>query len=162
MPVSPDIFKAAMRRFPTGVTIVTTTGKDGVAHGFTANAFASVTADPPMLLICVNRASNSHPLIAAAGFFCVNLLTMEQQPVAERFARAATEDRFSGLGWRKGATGAPVLDGSLAYFDCTLAEEHTTGTHTIFLGNVLDAGAFDGSPLGYFDGGYHDFSLLTK
>jgi flavin reductase (DIM6/NTAB) family NADH-FMN oxidoreductase RutF len=149
-----------MRRFATGVTIVTTM-TDDTAHGLTANAFASATADPPMLLICVNRSSNSHRQIAIAGFFCVNILTLEQRSVAERFARPATEDRFSGLRWHKGTTGAPIIDGALAYFDCTLAEEHTAGTHTVFLGDVVDCGWANGSPLGYFDGGYRDFGCIA-
>jgi flavin reductase (DIM6/NTAB) family NADH-FMN oxidoreductase RutF len=161
VPVSPNDFKAAMRRFATGVTIVTTT-TDGQVHGLTANAFASATADPPMLLVCVNRSSNSHRRIAVAGFFCVNVLTIEQQEVAERFARPATADRFVGLGWHAGTTGAPILDGSLAYFDCTLAEEHTAGTHTVFLGDVVECGWTHGRPLGYFDGDYRDFTCATR
>jgi len=158
VPVSPNDFKAAMRRFATGVTIVTTIGEDGHVHGFTANAFASVTADPPMLLICVNRTAQSHPLISAAGRFCVNVLTLEQQGVAERFARTGVEDRFGNLPWHPGTTGSPVLEGSLSYFDCTLAEEHTAGTHTIFVGTVVECGFKAGTPLGYFDGSYRDFS----
>lgn len=161
MPVSPNDFKAAMRRFATGVTIVTTAAEDGSVHGFTANAFASVTADPPMLLICVNRSAQSHPLISAAGRFCVNVLTLEQQTIAERFAKTGVEDRFGDLAWHPGTTGSPVIDGSLAYFDCTLAEEHTAGTHTIFIGTVAECGSVDGTPLGYFDGGYRDFSCAT-
>lgn len=161
MPVSPNDYKAAMRRFATGVTIVTSVGDDGRVHGFTANAFASVTADPPMLLICVNRSAQSHPLISAAGRFCVNILTLDQQAVAERFAKSGVEDRFEGLVWHAGTTGSPVIDGSLAYFDCTLAEEHSAGTHTIFLGTVVECGSNDGTPLGYFDGSYRDFSCAT-
>lgn len=162
MPVLPNDFKAAMRRFATGVTIVTSVGDDKRVHGFTANAFASVTADPPMLLICVNRNAQSHPLISQAGRFCVNILTLEQQAVAERFARTGVEDRFADLPWRAGETGSPVIEGSLAYFDCTLAEEHTAGTHTIFIGNVVECGFAAGVPLGYFDGGYRDFSCATQ
>src|SRR5579863_5748647 len=94
VPVSPNDFKAGMRRFATGVTVVTTIGEDGHVHGFTANAFASVTADPPMLLICVNRSAQSHPLISGAGRFCVNILALDQQEIAERFARTNVEDRF--------------------------------------------------------------------
>ena len=162
MPVSPNDFKAAMRRFATGVTIVTTVTDDGHVHGFTANAFASVTADPPMLLICVNRNAQSHPLISQAARFCVNILSLEQQEVAERFARSGVEDRFGSIAWRKGETGSPVLEGSLAFFDCTLAEEHTAGTHTIFIGTVVECGFAEGTPLGYFDGSYRDFACATR
>ena len=158
MPVSPDDFKSAMRRFATGVTIVTTTG-GGTVHGFTANAFASVTADPPMLLICVNRAANSHPIISAAGVFCVNILALDQQNVAERFAQRSAGNKFDALDWHEGTTGSAIIDGSLAYFDCTLAEEHTAGTHTIFIGTVVECGSTSGVPLGYFDGSYKDFKV---
>jgi flavin reductase (DIM6/NTAB) family NADH-FMN oxidoreductase RutF len=162
VPVSPDDFKAAMRRFATGVTIVTTVGADGHVHGFTANAFASVTADPPMLLICVNRSAQSHPLISEAGKFCVNILSLEQREVADRFARSGIEDRFGQLKWQAGETGSPILEGSLAHFDCTLAEEHTAGTHTIFVGTVVKCGFAEGTPLGYFNGSYRDFACTTS
>jgi flavin reductase (DIM6/NTAB) family NADH-FMN oxidoreductase RutF len=154
--VSAEAFKAAMRRVPTGVAIVTTT-IDGAAKGFTANAFASVSADPPMILVCVNRTSRTHPLISLAGKFCVNLLRLGQDDVAVRFSRRSERDPFEGLAYSVEATGSPVLDDALAFFDCELAEEHTAGTHTIFIGGVVACGARDGAPLGYFDGGYRDF-----
>lgn len=162
MPVLPDDFKAAMRRFATGVTVVTTTSSDGKAHGFTANAFASVTTDPPTLLICVNRNAQSHPLIAATGRFCVNILTLDQQEVAERFARQGVIDKFAGIPWRPGTTGSPVIDDALAYFDCSLTEQYTSGTHTIFLGSVVECGSNQGMPLGYFNGTYRDFSCIVS
>ncbi len=151
-----ETFRAAMRRFPTGVTVVTTM-LDGMLKGFTANAVASVSADPPMILVCVNRRARSHPIIAAAGHFCVNILRLEQQPLAERFARGGTGEGFGTLPFTCARTGSPVLDGTLAYLDCELAEEHSAGTHTIFLGTVLACGASDGSPLGYFNASYRDF-----
>lgn len=157
--MSSDGFRAAMRRFPTGVTIVTTL-VGAKAYGFTANAFTSVSADPPMVLICVSRDATSHPLISQAGFFCVNILSHDQVEIAKRFAdRATREGRFEGLGFRKEGTGAPVLDGALAFVDCRLAEEHTAGTHTVFLGLVVASGAQAGSPLGYFNAGYRDFGV---
>ncbi|HXF34805.1 MAG TPA: flavin reductase family protein [Candidatus Acidoferrales bacterium] len=162
MPVSPNNFKAGMRRFATGVTVVTTVGPDGHVHGFTANAFASVTADPPMLLICVNRSAQSHPLISSAGRFCVNVLSLDQQEIAERFARSGIEDRFGTIEWRPGETGSPIIAGTLAHFDCTLAEEHTAGTHTIFIGTVVDCSFAEGAPLGYFDGAYRNFTCATS
>lgn len=157
--MSSDGFRAAMRRFPTGVTIVTTL-VDGKPYGFTANAFTSVSAEPPMVLICVNREASSHPLISQAGFFCVNILARDQVEIAQRFAdRATREGRFEGLQSHPEATGAPVLDGALAFVDCRLAEEHSAGTHTVFLGSVEASGANAGSPLGYFNAGYRDFGV---
>jgi len=148
-----------MRRFPTGVTIVTTL-TDGVPYGFTANAFTSVSVDPPMVLVCVNREASAHPMIARSSIFCVNILSIGQEAIAKLFAdHARRTDRFEGLATRRGATGAPVIDGCLAYVDCRLAEEHTAGTHTVFLGEVLDTGTAAGRPLGYLNAGYRDFGI---
>ena len=149
-------FRAVMRRVPTGVTIVTTV-VDGTPKGFTANAFASVSADPAMILICVNRGARTHPLIAAAGHFCVNVLRLDQRALAERFATHANDDPFAGVAYRIDRSGSPVFDDALAYLDCELAAEHAAGTHAIFIGNVLACAARDGSPLGYFNGEYRDF-----
>ena len=158
MPASTDEFKGAMRRFATGVAIVTT-AHEGRIHGFTANAFASVTADPPTVLICVNREATAHPLISASQRFCVNILALEQRSLAERFAGGEPRQRFDGVAYRPGPSGSPILEGTLAHVDCTLAEELTASTHTIFLGNVLDAGWRAGEPLGYFDRAYRDFGI---
>ncbi|MBD5634228.1 MAG: flavin reductase family protein [Candidatus Eremiobacteraeota bacterium] len=149
-----------MRRYPTGVTIVTTV-LDGQLKGFTANAFSSVSADPPMVLICVNRKARTHPLIAEAGRFCVNILRVEQQSLAERFASSEPNDPFVVTPHAFASTGAPVLGGVLAYLDCELAEEHSAGTHTIFIGNVVACASYEGAPLGYFNAGYRDFGCIT-
>ncbi len=154
-PVDAETFKAAMRRFASGVTVVTTV-RDGSPIGFTATAFTSVSAEPPMVLICVNRSSRSHPLIARAGFFCVNLLAFEQLPLGAHFSSHAAKS-FEGVPYHAARSGAPVLDGALAFFDCELSEEHTAGTHTIFLGTVIACGQREGRPLGYLNGGYRDF-----
>lgn len=158
VPVSTDRFKAAMRCFPTGVTIVTT-AHEGAIHGFTVNAFASVTADPPTVLVCVNRNARAHPIIAESGSFCVNFLALEQRGIAEKFTSAEPNERFQGLTHRAGPSGSPILDGVLAYVDCSVDEEITAGTHTIFIGRVLEAGDREGSPLGYYDRAYRDFRL---
>ena len=155
-----DEFRAVMRRFPTGVTIVTTV-LDGKLKGFTANAFSSVSADPPIVLICVNRMSRSHPLISQAGRFCVNILRVDQQGLAERFATKDPRDPFASTPFTVATTGSPVLEGVLGYFDCELAEEHTAGTHTIFLGNVVACASLEGAPLGYFNGAYRDFGCTS-
>ncbi|GAC1616741.1 MAG: hypothetical protein NVS4B5_07090 [Vulcanimicrobiaceae bacterium] len=151
-----DAFRSAMRRVPTGVTVVTTI-RDGRPKGFTANAFASVSANPAMVLICVNREARSYPLIAAAGHFCVNVLRLDQIAIAERFASHAEGDPFESIAYRFDRSGSPVFDDALAYLDCELASDYAVGTHTIFIGKVLACVARDGSPLGYFNGAYRDF-----
>ncbi|HTJ28350.1 MAG TPA: flavin reductase family protein [Candidatus Limnocylindria bacterium] len=158
MPASTDTFKAAMRRFATGVTIVTTE-YEGRIHGFTANAFASVSADPPTVLICVNRGAQAHPLIAASQRFCANILALDQRELAERFAGGEPRQRFEGVDYRIGPSGSPILSGTVAHVDCVVTEELTASTHTIFLGKVVDAGARDAAPLGYFDRAYRDFGI---
>lgn len=158
MPASTEDFRSAMRCFPTGVTIVTT-AHEGTIHGFTVNAFASVSAEPPMVLICVNRAARAHPLITVSQRFCANILALEQRALAERFAGGEPHSRFEGVDYRFGPTGSPILAGTLAYVDCELSEELTASTHTIFLGTVLEAGHREGAPLGYFDRAYRDFGI---
>jgi flavin reductase (DIM6/NTAB) family NADH-FMN oxidoreductase RutF len=158
VPVSTDLFKAAMRRFATGVTIVTTRNGD-VIHGFTVNAFASVTADPPTVLVCVNKTARAHPIITESGGFCVNILALEQRALAEKFQGGEPHERFEGVVHRAGASGSPILDGVLAYVDCRVDEEISSGTHTIFIGGVLEAGERPGAPLGYYDRSYRDFAI---
>ena len=158
MPASTEDFLAAMRRFATGVAIVTTT-HEGRVHGFTVNAFASVSAEPPTVLICVNRVVTAHPLIASSQRFCVNVLALEQRALAERFAGGEPRSSFDGVAYRIGPSGSPILEGTVAHVDCGVTEELTAGTHTIFLGTVLDAGWRDGAPLGYFNRRYRDFAL---
>lgn len=156
--VDADAYRAAMRRFPTGITIVTTI-LDGRPKGFTANAVASVSITPPMLLVCVNRLARSHPVISRAARFCVNLLTLDQEKLARRFAGRADPEPFRDVPLHAGRTGSPVLEGALAYLDCELAEEYSAGTHTIFIGIVVACGASDGAPLGYFNATYRDFGV---
>lgn len=149
-----------MRRFATGVAIVTTS-LDGRIHGFTVNAFASVSAEPPTVLICVNRIATAHPLIAASQRFCVNVLSLEQRALAQRFAGGEPRSRFEGVTYTIGPSGSPILDGTVAHVDCTVTEELTASTHTIFLGAVLDAGWREGEPLGYFNREYRDFGITA-
>ena len=160
MPASTEEFREAMRRFATGVAIVTTS-LDGRIHGFTVNSFASVSADPPTVLICVNRSATAHPLIAASQRFCANILSLEQRRLAERFAGGEPRSRFEGVTYTIGPSGSPVLDGTVAYVDCAVTEELTASTHTIFLGEVLEAGWHEGEPLGYFNRTYRDFGITT-
>jgi flavin reductase (DIM6/NTAB) family NADH-FMN oxidoreductase RutF len=158
VPVSTDAFKAAMRRFATGVTIVTTRNGDTI-HGFTVNAFASVTAEPPTILVCVNRTARAHPIITESSGFCVNILGLEQQALAEKFQGGEPHERFSGVAHRAGPSGSPILDGVLAFFDCRVQEELNSGTHTIFVGAVLESGERAGAPLGYYDRAYRNFAI---
>lgn len=151
-------FKAAMRHFPTGVTVVTSV-RDGEPRGVTVTAFASVSADPPLVLICINREARSYLYISASKVFCVNLLAGDQRVLAERFASRLRENQFEGVAYETGVTGAAVLRDAVAHFDCEVAEEHHAGSHSIFIGRVLSCTSRSGSPLGYYNGDFHDFGI---
>ena len=155
---SPAAFKQAMRHVPTGVTIVTSL-RDGEPRGLTLNSFASVAVDPAALLICVNREARSYLYISSSRIFCVNVLAGEQRHLAEHFAGKVRERQFERIDYGVDVTGAPVIAGAIAHFDCEVAEEHHVGSHSIFIGNVVSCDARSGSPLGYFNGGYHDFGI---
>jgi flavin reductase (DIM6/NTAB) family NADH-FMN oxidoreductase RutF len=156
--ISPNEFRHAMRHVPTGVTIVTS-AKDGEPRGLTLSSFASASLDPPALLICVNRDARSYLYISSSRIFCVNVLAGEQRYLAERFAGKVRERQFDDVPYETGVTGAPVISSAIAHFDCRVAAEHHVGSHSIFIGNVVSCAARSGSPLGYFNGGYHDFGI---
>lgn len=158
MSAGPQEFKAAMRRFATGVTVVTSL-KDGEPRGVTVSAFSSVSLDPPSVLICINREARSYLFISASKIFCVNVLSAQQTPLARRFSGKLRDNQFEGVDYFVDRTGAPVLRGSLAHLDCEVTEEHHVGSHSVFIGKVLATGVAEGSPLGYFGGDFHDFGL---
>jgi flavin reductase (DIM6/NTAB) family NADH-FMN oxidoreductase RutF len=152
---SPDDFKRGMRQLAAGVNIVTVM-HDGVREGLTATAVCSISAEPPHLLVCVNATANAHAPMHRSGNFCLNVLARDQEAIARRFAGmdgTARVDRF-GLGeWTELTTGAPVLKGALANFDCIVVREIEAATHTIFIGRVLAVRCdVDGEPLIYEGG----------
>ena len=151
-------FRRAMRHVATGVTVVTSL-RDGEPRGITVNALASVSLEPPSLLICINREARSYLFISTSRVFCVNVLAGEQRELAEHFAGKVRDRQFDDVAYRIDATGAPVLDGTIAHFDCELAHEYQFGSHSILIGRVLSCAARPGSPLGYFNGGFHDFGI---
>jgi len=155
---SATTFRQAMRRVPTGVTVVTSL-KDGEPRGITVNAFSSVSLDPPSLLICVNREARSYLFISSSRIFCVNVLAGNQRRLAEHFSGRVRELQFADIDYKIDATGAPVLSGTIAHFDCQLSHEYQVGSHSILIGRVLSCSARPGSPLGYFNGGFHDFGI---
>ena len=150
-----------MRHYPTGVTVATSL-KDGEPRGITLNAFSSVSADPPMLLICVNREARTYLYISTSRIFCVNVLAGSQREFAERFSGKIREHQFDDIAFDTDTTGAPVLRDAIAHFDCEVAGEHHVGSHSIFIGRVLSCSSRPGSPLGYFNGGFHDFGITLS
>jgi flavin reductase (DIM6/NTAB) family NADH-FMN oxidoreductase RutF len=150
------LFKSGMRRLASGVSLVTTI-LDGRPHGLVATSVCSVSADPPSLLVCVNRSSQSHDPIRDAGIFCINVLSAEDDALAQRFSSPEHRDaRFAGRDWGALVTGAPALADALASFDCRISKTVDADTHTIFIAHVVAAtlGQPSKGALLYVDGAY--------
>ena len=150
-------YRQVLGHFATGVTIITAVA-DSVPAGFTAQSFTSLSLDPPLVAFFPARTSTSYPAIREAGGFCVNVLAADQQELCSTFA-ARGADRFSGTSWTPAPiTGSPILDGTLAWIDCTLEAEHDGGDHFIVVGLVVDLGHVEeGIPLLFFRGGFGRF-----
>lgn len=151
-------FRRTVGRFATGVTVVTTV-VDGIPHGMTANAFSSLSLNPLLVLVCVDRSAGLHERVARAGSFAVTVLAEGQEALSRRFAarhRAGQGGQFHGLATSPApVTGAPLLAGGLVYLDCRLSAVHPGGDHSIFVGEVLAAGELDGAePLLWYEAGY--------
>lgn len=156
--IDPIEFRRVMGHFATGVTVVTTVRGDGEPCGLTASAVCSLSVDPTLILVCVERGADSHDCIHHAGFFAVNILDgAGGESLSRRFATFEVEDKFRGVAFRAERTGAPVLESSLAWLDCAVAQALPGGDHTIFLGEVVAADAREGTPLVYYRGGYGRF-----
>ncbi len=151
-------FRQVLGHFPTGVTVITADGDDGLV-GLAVGSFASVSLDPPLVAFFPARNSSSWPKIEAAGVFCVNVLAEDQEDVCRRFA-AKGDDKFAGLGWKAAGSGSPLLDGVVAWIDCHIESVTEAGDHFCVLGRVRDlAVAHDGAPLVFFRGGYGRFAV---
>ncbi len=146
-------FKQAMAHFATGVTIVATMGEEWPV-GITANAFCSVSLDPPLVLVCIANSLHTHRQIEETGAFAVSILSLDQMEWADRFAGRYPEmsNRFEGIPYRTAVTGSPVLPDSLSWVDCVLRHRYDGGDHTIFVGEVVagEAGGA-GDPLLYYE-----------
>jgi flavin reductase (DIM6/NTAB) family NADH-FMN oxidoreductase RutF len=157
MPIEPSEFRRILGHWITGVAIVASRTADDEPCGFTANAFTSLSLEPPLVLVCVDRAGNSHASIRDAGVFTVNVLGSGDERLARHFATDSAA-KFTGIAWTTAATGAPVLEAALAWVDCTVRTEVPGGDHTIFIGEVVDGDADEGEPLIFYRGGYGRFA----
>ncbi len=149
-------FRDALSRFASGVTVVTV-GTEEVLHGMTASAFASVSLEPPRVLVCLDKASTTNAMLKTIGSFAVNVLSSGQEETARAFA-ASGRKPFDRLPHRRGATGAPLLDDAIATIECRVVDRIEGGDHDIILGEVVDCEARAGQPLLYFDRGYRSLS----
>lgn len=150
-------FRDALGTFATGVTVITTRGEEH-AYGMTANAFSSVSLDPPLVLVCVMSGAEGSEHIQRNGVFAVNILVTEQEPISRYFSsrdRPRGRDAFRDIAHRTGVTGSPIIEGAAAFLDCRVHDSHTAGDHEILVGEVVGLEAnFDVEPLLFFGGGY--------
>lgn len=156
MAVDGQALRQAMRQWVTGVTVVTSRTPEGL-HGITVNSFTSLSLDPPLCLICIDRRARGHEAIVRAGGFVVNVLSEGQDEIAWRFAgrRPDLADPFSGLELGTAPSGAPVFTGCASYLDCSLSEQVPGGDHTIFVGRVLHAESQPAArPMLFYGGGF--------
>ncbi len=158
MSVTQAEFRKALGCFATGVTVITV-DQEGEVHGMTANAFASVSLDPPLVLVCVDQRARTHAHLHARQRFGVNVLAENQQAISEYYARATANNQRpeeAGAHFERTAHGTPRLRGALAYLECRLHTTHDAGDHTIFIAAVEEALVREGKPLLYFRGKYHN------
>lgn len=160
LPLTPTAFRSVVARYATGVTVVTTAGQ-GTVHGITVNAFTSVSLEPLLVLISVERRARMHALLERTGVFAVSILSAADEGLSRRFSvpgREEGEAEFAGLACAPGpVTGSPVLRAALAWFDCRITDAHVAGDHSLFIGEVAAMGllAEDAGPLVFFRSGYH-------
>jgi len=159
--IDPKELRNAFGAFMTGVTVVTTATGDGVPLGFTANSFASVSLEPPLLLVCPAKSLSCHGVFQDRDHFAVNILAEGQQTVSNLFA-GPSEDRFAEVDWNRSDLGNPILSGVAASFDCTVHQRIEAGDHTILIGEVKDFQRSDADGLGYSRHGYFDLAMERR
>ena len=154
--VDQAVFRDVVGYFTTGVTVITTQDA-GRRFGVTASAVSSLSLDPPMLLVCLNRRLPTRDAVTSAGVFVVNILNEDQGELATQFA-TRSPDKFQGVAVAEGELGVPMLADALAHIECRVAERVDAATHTVFMAEVQTASARPGSPLAYFRGTFGRFA----
>lgn len=162
MPITSEAYRHALRHFPAGVTIVTINAPtEEKPHGLTVSAFASISPDPPLIMIAIDHRNHANALLEQEGTtFAVNILAQEADELSNRFAWVKDEDRFAMGDWTTAVTGAPILTTALAWLDCTIHKRIVAGANTIFIGEVQASSVpRDGDkPLIYWNRGYRKLS----
>ncbi len=151
--LDPLSFRRACARFATGIAIAGVVAPDGTPQGLTVNSFTSVSADPPLVLVCIDHECSLAGHFRRAARFSISVLSEAQRELSVRFSQRA-ENRFEGVDWTPGAGGVPLLAGCLATFDCKTVRTMDAGDHVVLFGEVNAATAADGRPLLYFDSRY--------
>jgi flavin reductase (DIM6/NTAB) family NADH-FMN oxidoreductase RutF len=156
--VTSEDFRNVCARWATGVTIVTARNGETI-HGMTVSAFTEVCLDPPLVLVCADLSSHTHPVIEGGGVFAVNILARDQEELSNRFASKKDEwRRFDGLRLETGKTGAPLIPDTVAALDCRVVAAHVHGDHVVYIGEVQEARYSDREPLLHCQRAYGSFS----
>jgi 3-hydroxy-9,10-secoandrosta-1,3,5(10)-triene-9,17-dione monooxygenase reductase component len=145
-------FREVLGHFASGLVVAAGIA-DGRPVGFTCQAFASASLDPPLVLFCPSRASTTWPRLRSAGVVGLSILEARQESLARAFS-ASGADKFAGVGWTPSAGGAPLLDGALAWLEVEPVAVHEAGDHHVVVARVLDLVAHEGEPLVFYRGGY--------
>ncbi len=153
MTVDPKELRRVMGHFATGVTVITTRDIHGVPYGLTANAFMSLSLDPPLALIGIDKTAQCYRCFDASKVFAVNFLSEEQEEISRRFATKGI-DKFAGLEWSEESSGAAILPGVIGYVECRVEKIYDGGDHAIIVGEIVNAHAGGGRPLLFFQGKY--------
>ncbi len=153
MSLDQDAFRAVMGRFATGVTVVTAVDVEGRERGMTVSAFASVSLEPPLVVMCIDRTASMYDTLFTGEYFAVNILSSTQESIARRFASTGAQ-QFEGIGFRAGENGLPLLNDVLAYVECRRVSSAAAGDHAVVVGETLTASLRDAKPLLYYRGGF--------
>lgn len=150
--VSSVEFRQACAKFATGVAVITAVDREGAPQGMTVNSFTSVSLDPPLVLVCIERQATILPLLTPGAHFGISVLSEQQKQLSVQFSQKG--DRFNGVAWLTGLTGVPLLRGAIATFECKIVRLVEAGDHAIVLGEPVHLATSEGNPLLYFDSRY--------
>jgi flavin reductase (DIM6/NTAB) family NADH-FMN oxidoreductase RutF len=153
VPIDQDAFRSALGRFASGVTVLTTRDATGKDYGMTVSAFCSASLVPPLVLVCIDRAADSHDALKHATHFGVSILAEGQEALARRFSTVPS-GRFDGVGYTRGESGVLLLDDAIGHLECTRLERFDAGDHSVYLGEVERCHTRNDRPLLYYRGGY--------
>jgi len=153
MAIEAQELRRVMGHFATGVTVITTRDEAGTPNGLTANAFMSLSLEPPLVVISVDKKATCYSCFEPNNGFTVNFLSEEQEEISRRFATKGA-DKFADLNWRVGSNGAALIEGALASVECKITQCHEGGDHTIVVGEILKVAANGDRPLLFFKGQY--------
>ncbi len=152
-PAGSEVFRRVCGRFATGVTVIAVLDAEGRPHGVTINSFASLSLDPPLVMVCLDLRSGVLRYFLESTHFIVNVLACDQEHHSRRFSMPS-ESRFQGVNWQRAECGAPLIEGALAHLECSTFRWFEAGDHAVLIGQVVRAGCREGEPLVFFGGSY--------